>query len=33
MVFLAVLSLIMILSSLDILGKSCGESMELNYCF
>ena len=33
MVFLRVLCMIMMLSSLAIFGKSCGESWELNYCF
>ena len=33
MVFLGVLCLIVMLSSLAIFGKSCGESWELNYCF
>ena len=33
MVFLGVLCLIVMLSSLTIFGKSCGESWELNYCF
>ena len=33
MVFLGVLCLIVILSSLANFGKSCGKSWELNYCF
>ena len=33
MVFLGVLCLIVMLSSLTIFGKSCGESWELSYCF